>query len=60
MTDKTFAELLRGTNEALGHAEGKRNLHTTTLPFPRESVNGGAVIRPRPARPARKRRSRAR
>jgi hypothetical protein len=56
MTDKTFAELLRSASEALGHAEGKRNLHTTTLPFP-ESVNGGgAAARPRPARRAHKRR----
>ena len=57
MTDKTFTELLRCANEALAHAQGKRNLYMTTLPFPRESVNGGAATRPRPARRARKRRS---
>jgi hypothetical protein len=29
MTDKTFTELLRGANEALAHAQGKRNLYMT-------------------------------
>ncbi len=58
MTDRIFAEFPRGANEALAHAQGKRNLYMTTLHFPRESVNGGAATRPRPARPARKRRSR--
>lgn len=42
MTDKTFAELLRSATEAFAHAQGKRNLHMTTLPFPPESVNGSA------------------
>ena len=56
MTDKTFTELLRCANEALAHAQGKRNLYMTTIPFARESVNGGAATRPRPARRARKRR----
>ena len=60
MTGKTFTELLRCANEALAHAQGKRNLHMTTLPFLAESVNGGAATRPRPARHTRKRRSRAR
>jgi hypothetical protein len=59
MTDKTFTELLRCANEALAHAQGKRNLYMTTLPFPPESVNGGAATRPRTMRHARKRRSRA-
>lgn len=40
MTDKIFTEFLRGANEALAHAQGRRNLYMTTLPFPRESVNG--------------------
>jgi hypothetical protein len=56
MTDKTFTELLTSANEALGHAQGKRNLYMTTLPFPPESVNGDAATRPQPARHARKRR----
>ena len=46
MTDKSFTELLRGTNEALAQAHGKRNLHMTTLPFPPESVNRGAADLP--------------
>ena len=57
MTDKTFTEFLRCATEALAHAKGKRNLYMTTLPFPREAVNGGAATRPRAARRARKRRS---
>jgi hypothetical protein len=60
MTRKTFTELLRGANDALAHAQGKRNLYMTTLSFPPDSVNGGAATRLRPARHARKRRSRAR
>ena len=47
MMDKTFAELLRGANEALADAQGKRNLRMTTLLLPPESVNGGAATRPR-------------
>jgi hypothetical protein len=58
MTDKTFTELLRGANEALAHAQGKRNLSMTT--FPSESMNGGAAARPQPARQPHKRHSRAR
>ena len=34
MTDETFTELLRCANEALAHAQGKRNLSMTTLPPP--------------------------
>ena len=38
MTDKMFTELLRSVNQALAHAQGKRNLYMTTLPFPPELV----------------------
>jgi hypothetical protein len=55
MTDKTFAELQRGANEALAHAQGKRKLYMATRPFPRESVNRGVATRPRPTRRVRKR-----
>ena len=58
MKDKTFTEVLRGANEALGHALGRRNLYMTTLPFAPEPVTGGAATRPRPVRHGRKRRSR--
>ena len=54
MTDKTFAELLTGANEALAHAQGKRNLYMAALPFPRASANIDAATRPRPARRVRK------
>ena len=57
MTDKTFTELLRSANEVLDHAQGKRNVYMTTLPFPPESMNRGPATRPRQARRARKRRS---
>ena len=43
MTDRTSTELLTCANEALAHAQGKRNLYMTTLQFPPESVNGGAA-----------------
>jgi hypothetical protein len=46
VTDKTFTELLRCANGALAHAQGKRNLHMTTLRFPPESVNGDAAHTP--------------
>ena len=47
MKDETFTELLTSANEALEHAEGKRNLRTTTLPLPPKSLNGRAVKRVR-------------
>jgi hypothetical protein len=34
MKKETFGELLGSMKEALEHAEGKRNLRTTTLPLP--------------------------
>lgn len=34
MKKATFEDLLASVNEALEHAEGKRNLRTTTLPLP--------------------------
>jgi putative transcriptional regulator len=47
MKDETFTELLGSANEALKHAQGKRNLRTTTLPLPPQSLNGRAVKRVR-------------
>jgi putative transcriptional regulator len=47
MKDETFTELLTSANEALEHAQGKRNLRTTTLPRPPKSLNGRAVKRVR-------------
>ena len=47
MKDETFTELLTSANEALEHAQGKRNLRTTTLPLPPKSLNGRAVKRVR-------------
>jgi putative transcriptional regulator len=47
MKDETFTELLASTNEALEHAQGKRNLRTTALPLPPKSLNGRAVKRVR-------------
>ena len=49
MKDDTFSELLTSANEALEHAQGKRNLRTTTLPRPPKSLNGRAVKRVRAA-----------
>lgn len=43
MKNEMFAELLGSANEALEHAQGKRNLRTTTLPLPPRSLNGRAV-----------------
>src|ERR1700730_7381177 len=45
MKDETFTQLLASANEALDHAQGKRNLRTTTLPLPPEPLNGRAVKR---------------
>jgi putative transcriptional regulator len=47
MKAETFTELLTSANEALGHAQGKRSLRTTTLPLPPKSLNGRAVKRAR-------------
>src|SRR5262249_57284476 len=47
MKDETFSELLGSADEALEHAEGKRNLRTTVLPLPPKSFNGRAVKRVR-------------
>jgi putative transcriptional regulator len=47
MKDETFTELLASANEALEHAQGKRNLRTTTLPLPPRPLNGRAVKRVR-------------
>jgi putative transcriptional regulator len=47
MKDETFTELLASAKEALDHAQGKRNLRTTTLPLPPKRLNGRAVKRVR-------------
>jgi len=47
MKDETFSELLTSANEALEHAQGKRDLRTATLPLPPKSLNGRAVKRVR-------------
>jgi putative transcriptional regulator len=47
MKDETFTELLASANEALEHAQRKRNLRTTTLPLPPKALNGRAVKRVR-------------
>ena len=49
MKKETFGELLGSMKEALEHAEGKRNLRTTTLPLPPAPLNGRAVKRVRAA-----------
>lgn len=49
MKNETFTELLASANEALDHAQGKRNLRTTTLPLPPQPLNGRAVKRVRAA-----------
>lgn len=43
MKKATFESLLASMNEALEHAEGKRNLRTTTLPLPPAPLSGRAV-----------------
>ena len=47
MKKATFESLLASMNEALEHAEGKRNLRTTTLPLPPAPLSGRAVKRVR-------------
>ena len=47
MKDEAFTELLTSANEALEHAQGKRNLRTTALPLPPRPLNGRAVKRVR-------------
>jgi putative transcriptional regulator len=49
MKNETFTELLAAAKEALDHAQGKRNLRTTTLPLPPKPLNGRAVKRVRAA-----------
>jgi putative transcriptional regulator len=45
MKNEMFTELLGSAHEALEHAQGKRNLRTTTLPLPPKPLNGHAVKR---------------
>jgi putative transcriptional regulator len=45
MKNEMFTELLGSAHEALEHAQGKRNLRTTTLPLPPKPLNGRAVKR---------------
>jgi putative transcriptional regulator len=47
MKDETFTKLLASANEALGHAQGKRSLRTTTLRLPPKALNARAVKRVR-------------
>src|SRR5512132_3903051 len=47
MKTETFGELLGSMKEALEHAEGKRNLRTTTMPLPPEPLDSRAVKRAR-------------
>lgn len=49
MKTETFGELLGSMKEALEHAEGKRNLRTTTMPLPPAPLDGRAVKRARAA-----------
>ena len=49
MRKDTFEDILGSMKEALEHAEGKRNLRTTTLPLPPTPLNGRAVKRVRTA-----------
>jgi putative transcriptional regulator len=49
MKKETFGELLGSMKETLEHAEGKRNLRTTTVPLPPAPLNGRAVKRVRAA-----------
>jgi putative transcriptional regulator len=49
MKTETFSELLGSMEEALEHAEGKRNLRTTTMPLPPPPLDGRAVKRARAA-----------
>ncbi len=45
MDQKVFAELLESANEALEHAQGKRELRTTELPPPPRPVDSGGIKR---------------
>lgn len=45
MKAETFSELVDSMNEALEHAQGQRNLRTTTLPRPPAPFNNRAVRR---------------
>jgi putative transcriptional regulator len=45
MEKELFAELLQSTQEALEHAEGKRDLRTTVLPAAPEPMDSAAVRR---------------
>jgi putative transcriptional regulator len=45
MKNEMFTEFLGSAQEALEHAQGKRNLRTTTLPLPPKPLNGRAVKR---------------
>jgi putative transcriptional regulator len=45
MKNEMFTELLGSAHGALEHAQGKRNLRTTTLPPPPKPLNGRAVKR---------------
>ena len=49
MKTETFGELLGSMKEALEHADGKRNLRTTTMPLPPPPLDGRAVKRARAA-----------
>jgi putative transcriptional regulator len=49
MKTETFDELLGSMKEALEHAEGKRNLRTTTMPRPPAPLDSRAVKRARAA-----------
>src|SRR5688572_22361331 len=43
MKEDLFAELVRSANEALEHAQGKRELRTTVLPDPPEPMAAGEI-----------------
>jgi len=43
MDETLFSELLASANEALAHAQGKRNLRTTILPPPPEPMDAREV-----------------
>ncbi|HUF81842.1 MAG TPA: transcriptional regulator, partial [Burkholderiales bacterium] len=49
MKKETFGELVGSMKEALAHAQGKRDLRTTTLPLPPPALNGPEVKRVRAA-----------
>ena len=43
MDKKLFADLKESLNEAIEHAEGKRELRTTTLPRPPKKLSGAEI-----------------